>query len=652
MSKIIGIDLGTTNSVVAVMEGGKAKVIPSAEGPNTFPSIVAQSKAGERLVGQLAKRQAVTNPENTIFSVKRLIGRKFSEEEIQKDVKLMPYKIIESDGGVKVKMGSSQNGGEFTPQEISAFILQKLKADAESYLGEKVTEAVITVPAYFNDSQRQATKDAGKIAGLEVKRIINEPTAAALAYGENKDQKTDKKIAVYDFGGGTFDISILEMGKEEGEASFEVKSTNGDTHLGGDDLDQKLMDYIIDKFKSNEGIDLKNDNMALQRIKEASEKAKIELSGSQEAEINLPFITADASGPKHLVLKITRAKLEELVRPLIERTKSICEQALRDAKLEAKEIDEVILVGGMTRMPLIQEIVKEIFSKEPSKGVNPDEVVALGAAIQGGVLTGEVKDILLLDVTPLTLGLETLGGVMTPLIERNTTIPTSKTEVFSTAADNQTSVEVHILQGERPMASDNRTLGRFILDGIPPAPRGIPQVEVKFDIDANGILNVNAKDKASGKEQKITITASSGLSDSEVEKMQKEAETHAEEDKKKKELIEARNIGDTTIYAAEKAINDAKDKLDEEIKKDVEDKIAKLKEAQKTESLEEIKSSTDELGKAMQRIGESMYKNDSPEEKQKDNSESDEKNDHKSETDENKEDNKSEEKSKKDKKEE
>lgn len=605
MSKVIGIDLGTTNSVVAVMEGGKAKVIPSAEGPNTIPSIVAHSKAGERLVGQLAKRQAVTNPENTVFSVKRLIGRKFNDDEVQKDIKLVPYKIIESGNSIKVKIGNK----EYSPQEISAFILQKLKTDAENYLGEKVTEAVITVPAYFNDSQRQATKDAGKIAGLEVKRIINEPTAAALAYGEDKNNKTDKKIAVYDFGGGTFDITILEMGGEDGESSFEVKSTNGDTHLGGDDLDQRIMDWIINEFKANEGIDLRSDNMALQRIKEAAEKAKIELSGAQESEINLPFITADASGPKHLVTKLSRSKLEELIRPLVERTKPICEQALRDAKMEAKNIDEVILVGGMTRMPLIAKTVNDIFGKEPSKGVNPDEVVALGAAIQGGVLTGEVKDILLLDVTPLTLGLETLGGVMTPLIERNTTIPTSKTEIFSTAADNQTGVEVHILQGERPMAGDNRTLGRFMLDGIPPAPRGVPQIEVKFDIDANGILNVSAKDKASGKEQKITITASSGLSDSEIEKMQKEAETHAEEDKKKKELIEARNVSDTTIYAAQKALDDAKDKIGEEIKKDVEEKISKLKEAQKTESIEEIKNATDELGKSMQRIGEEMYKN-------------------------------------------
>lgn len=604
MSKVIGIDLGTTNSVVAVMEGGKAKVIPSAEGPNTFPSIVAISKTGERLVGQLAKRQAVTNPENTVFSVKRLIGRKFSDDETQKDVKLMPYKIIESGEGVKVKMGDK----DFTPQEISAFILQKLKADAESYLGEKVTEAVITVPAYFNDSQRQATKDAGKIAGLDVKRIINEPTAAALAYGEAKDSKGDNKIAVYDFGGGTFDITILEMGDADGEASFEVKSTNGDTHLGGDDIDQKIMDWVIDQFKSSEGIDLSKDTMALQRIKEASEKAKIELSGSQEAEINLPFITADATGPKHLVVKLSRAKLEELVKPLIERTKSICEQALRDAKIEAKDLHEVILVGGMTRMPLIQNLVKEIFGKEPSKGVNPDEVVALGAAIQGGVLTGEVKDILLLDVTPLTLGLETLGGVMTPLIERNTTIPTSKTETFSTAADNQTSVEVHVLQGERPMAGDNRTLGRFILDGIPPAPRGMPQIEVKFDLDANGILNVSARDKATGKEQKITITSSSGLSDEEIEKMRSDAEAHAEEDKKKKELAEARNIAETSIITAQKAISDAGDKLDPEVKKDVEEKITKLEEAKKSDSIDQIKTNTDELGKSMQRIGEAMYK--------------------------------------------
>jgi molecular chaperone DnaK len=612
MSKIIGIDLGTTNSVVACIEGGKPKVIPTAEGSNLCPSIVALSKNGERLVGQLAKRQAITNPENTIFSVKRLIGRRWEEEEVQRDLKLLPYKIVKSGDGVKVKMGDK----EWTPQEISAFILQKLKADAESYLGEKVTEAVITVPAYFNDSQRQATKDAGEIAGLTVKRIINEPTASALAYG--LDKKKEGYVAVYDFGGGTFDITILDIG----EGVFEVKATGGDTHLGGDDLDQRVMDWIADEFKKTEGVDLKKDPMALQRVKEAAEKAKIELSSQNETEINLPFITADASGPKHLVMKLTRAKLEQLTGDLVEKTIGICEKVIKESGVDIKDISEVILVGGQTRMPLIQETVKKIFNKEPHKGVNPDEVVALGAAIQAGVLGGEVKDLLLLDVTPLTLGIETLGGVMTPLIEKNTTIPTSKTQIFSTAADNQTSVEIHVLQGERPMAADNRTLGRFILDGIPPAPRGVPQIEVTYDIDANGILNVKAVDKATGKEQKITITSSSGLSKEEIEKMKAEAASHAEEDRKKKELIDAKNLAENLIYTAEKALKDAGDKVPENDKKEIETKIADLKEAIKSDEVEKIKAATETLSQTIQKIGQAMYgsqksegQNQKPEEK-------------------------------------
>ena len=597
MSKIIGIDLGTTNSVVATIEAGKPKVIPTAEGGNLLPSIVAENKKGERLVGQLAKRQAITNPENTIFSVKRLIGRRWEEEEVQKDLKLLPYKMVKAGEGVKVVIGEK----DYSPQEISAFILQKLKTDAESFLGEKVTEAVITVPAYFNDSQRQATKDAGKIAGLEVKRIINEPTASSLAYG--LDKKKEGYIAVYDFGGGTFDITVLEIG----EGVFEVKSTGGDTHLGGDDLDREVINWVLEEFKKEQGLELKNDPMALQRVKEAAEKAKCELSTSTETEINLPFITADSAGPKHLVMKLTRAKLEDLTRELVEKTIGLSEKTIKEAKVEAKDIAEVILVGGQTRMPLIQETVKKIFGREPTKGVNPDEVVALGAAIQAGVLAGDVKDLLLLDVTPLTLGLETLGSVMTPLIEKNTTIPTSKSQIFSTAADNQTSVEIHILQGERPMAQDNRTLGRFMLDGIPPAQRGVPQVEVTFDIDANGILNVKAQDKATQKEQKITITSSSGLSKEEIEKMKQEATSHEAEDKKRKDLIETKNMAESLIYTAEKALREAGDKVPEADKKEVEGKIAALKETLKGEDSEKIKKETEELSQAIQKIGQAMY---------------------------------------------
>lgn len=601
MSKIIGIDLGTTNSAMAVMEGGEAKIIPNAEGNRTTPSMVAISKSGERLVGQAAKRQAVINYENTVFSAKRLIGRSFDDEEVKRDIKLFPFKIEKANGGVKIKMGDKTH----SPEEISAMVLGKLKADAESYLGEEVKEAVITVPAYFNDSQRQATKDAGKIAGLEVKRIINEPTAAALAYG--LDKKKDEKIAVYDLGGGTFDISILELG----DGVFEVKATNGDTHLGGDDFDQHLIEWLTEEFKKDQGVDLSSDTAALQRLKEAAEKAKIELSSQTETEINIPFITADSSGPKHLNIKLSRAKLEDLVGELVEKTIEPVEKALKDAGMKASDIDEIILVGGMTRMPKVVETVKKYFGKEPLKGVNPDEVVALGAAIQGGVLGGEVKDVLLLDVTPLSLGIETLGGVATRLIERNTTIPTSKTEVFSTAADNQTSVEVHVLQGEREFASDNKTLGRFILDGIPPAPRGVPQVEVTFDIDANGILNVSAKDKATGKEQKITIKGSSSLSEEEVEKMQKDAEKHAEEDKKKKELIEAKNMADSLIYTTEKSLKDAGDKVKKEDKDGILKLVEELKKANEGEDLDAIKKVYDQLGEAVQKIGGAMYENDS-----------------------------------------
>ncbi len=595
MSKIIGIDLGTTNSVVAVMEGGKPKVIHSAEGENIIPSVVNPIK---NIVGRVAKRQAVVNPKETIFSVKRLMGRKFSDPEVQRDIKWLPYEIMEGKNGMAVV---EVEGHQYSPQEISAMILRKIKTDAESYLGEKVTDAVITVPAYFDDSQRQATKQAGEIAGLEVKRIINEPTAAALAYG--LDKQTAHTIAVYDLGGGTFDISILELG----EGVFEVKSTNGDTHLGGDDFDQKIIDWLADEFKKEQGIDLKGDRQALQRLRDAAEKAKIELSSSAETDISIPFVTADATGPKHLETKLNRAKLESLVGELIDKTFEAVKSALKDAKIDAKQVDEVVLVGGMTRMPAVQKAVTDFFGKEPHKGINPDEVVAIGAAIQGGVLGGEVKDVLLLDVTPLTLGIETLGGVSTPLIARNTTVPTSKSEVFSTASDNQTSVEINVLQGERPMAVDNKSLGRFILDGIPPAPRGVPQVEVTFDIDANGILNVTAKDKATGKEQKITITGSTGLNKDEVEKLTKEAEAHAEEDKRKKEEIEVRNQADTLVYTAERSLKDAEGKVPEDVAKEVKEKAGELKGIVQTAPVDELKPKMDALSESLQKIGQAMY---------------------------------------------
>lgn len=595
MSKIIGIDLGTTNSVGAVMEGGTPKVIPSAEGRNIVPSVVEPVKG---LVGDVAKRQMVVNSKNTIFSVKRLMGRKFTDPEVKRDLAWLPYAAKAGRDGMAVV---SVDGRDFTPQEISARILQKLKADAEAYLGGKVTQAVITVPAYFDDSQRQATKQAGEIAGLEVLRIINEPTAAALAYG--LDKKNAHTIVVYDLGGGTFDVSVLELG----EGVFEVKATNGDTHLGGDDFDQKIVDYLAEEFKTANGVDLKTDAQALQRLREAGEKAKIELSSATETEINLPFITQGASGPLHLVTKLTRSKLEQLVDELITSTVKPVTSALKDAGKTAKDIDEVVLVGGMTRMPKVQETVKAFFGKEPNKGINPDEVVAIGAAIQGGVLGGEVKDVLLLDVTPLTLGLETLGGVRTPLITRNTTIPTSKTETFSTASDNQPSVEINVLQGEREMAADNKPLGRFILDGIPPAPRGVPQVEVTFDIDANGILNVKAKDKATGKEQAITIQGTTGLNKDEVERMTKEAEAHAEEDKAKREEIEVKNTADTLIYTAEKTLKDAGDKVGAELKTEVEEKISSLRDALPAGSTADLKSKTEELSQSLQKVGQAMY---------------------------------------------
>jgi len=603
MGKILGIDLGTTNSAMAIMEGGQPKILENAEGGRTTPSIVAISKAGERLVGLTAKRQAVTNPANTIYAVKRLIGRRFDDDEVQRDTETAPYKIVKSGEGVKVLMGDK----EYSPQEVSAMILAKLKADAEAKLGEKITEAIITVPAYFNDSQRQATKDAGAIAGLEVKRIINEPTAAALAYGF--DKKKGQKIAVYDLGGGTFDISILEISED----TVEVKSTNGDTHLGGEDFDQRIINWIIEEFKKDQVIDLSKDPLALQRIKEAAEKAKIELSTAMETEINQPFITSDASGPKHLVLKMSRSKLESLVMDLVEKTLEPTKAALKDAGLSLNEIEEIVMVGGMTRMPLVLQKVKEFFNKEPHLGVNPDEVVALGAAVQAGVLQGEVKDVLLLDVTPLTLGIETLGSVATPIIERNTTIPTSKSQVFSTAADSQTSVEIHVVQGERPLANDNKSLGRFILDGIPPAPRGVPQVEVTFDIDANGILNVKAKDKATSKEQKITITASSGLSKEEVEKMKKEAELHAEEDKKKKDEIETVNQSESVIFSTEKLLKESGEKMKPEDKKELEDKLEALKKAKEAKNADDIKARMEELSNVAQKIGAAMYQSSSAE---------------------------------------
>ncbi len=598
MAKIIGIDLGTTNSVGAVMEGGEPVVIPTAEGDRLVPSVVAVNKNGERMVGRSARNQAVVNPENTIYSIKRFMGRKYDDAETAKALEVVPYKIDKaSNGGIEVELG----GKQYTPPEVSAMILAKIKADAEAYLGEPVTQAVITVPAYFNDAQRNATKDAGKIAGLEVLRIINEPTASSLAYG--LDKKKNEVIAVYDLGGGTFDVSILDVG----DGVFQVRSTSGDTFLGGDDFDQRVINYLADEFQKEQGIDLRKDRQSLQRLKEAAEKAKIELSTLQQTEINLPYVTADASGPKHLVTQLTRAKLEQLTADLIERTLGPVRQALKDADLKPSDINEVVLVGGMTRMPAVQEAVKKAFGKEPHKGVNPDEVVAVGAAIQAGVLGGDVKDILLLDVTPLTLSIETLGGVATPLIERNTTIPTRKSQIFSTAADNQNQVEVNVLQGERPMAVDNKSLGRFVLDGIPPAPRGVPQVEVTFDIDANGILNVTASDKATGKSQHITITASSGLSDDEVERMRKEAESHADEDKKRRELVEARNTGDSAAYTAEKTVKDLGDKVSAERKKEIEDAVAKLREALPGEDAQATKSATEALMELVQKLGAEAY---------------------------------------------
>ena len=598
MGKIIGIDLGTTNSVIAVMTGGEPVVIPSAEGERLVPSVVAVNKNHERVVGRTARNQAIVNPENTVFSIKRFMGRKFSDEEVQRTISRVPYKVAAApNGDVRVVL----DGKEYSPPEVSAMILGKLKADAEAYLGETVTQAVITVPAYFNDAQRNATKDAGRIAGLEVLRIINEPTASSLAYG--LDKKKNEIIAVYDLGGGTFDISVLDVG----EGVFQVRSTNGDTFLGGDDFDQRIMDYLIDEFKKSNSIDLHNDRQALQRLKEAAEKAKIELSTTQQTEINLPYLTADASGPKHLVLTLTRAKLEQLTGDLIQKTMEPIRRALSDANLKASEINEIVLVGGMIRMPAVQEAVRKEFGKEPHKGVNPDEVVAVGAAIQAGVLGGEVKDILLLDVTPLTLSVETMGSVSTPIIERNTTVPTRKSQIFSTASDSQTQVEIHILQGERPMAADNKSLGKFTLDGIPAAPRGIPQIEVTFDIDANGIINVTALDKATNRSQHITITASSGLSESEIQKMKQEAEVHAEEDIKRKELVENRNNADNAIYTAEKLIKENGDKIPAEIKKEVEDGVSEVKAVINNDDSQAMKSATEKLQQTIQKVGASMY---------------------------------------------